>query len=66
VILEEDTAAAAALAAAAFPASESGKATWNAESWSWDDIEGERVRGLELASRWLALDAQLYDEFERN
>lgn len=61
VIVEEDTAA-----AAAFPASESGKAAWNAESWSWDEIEGERLRGLELASRWLALDAQLYDEFERN
>lgn len=40
------------------------EAVWNAEAWSWDEIEEERVRGMQLVKSWLALDTILYDEFE--
>jgi hypothetical protein len=40
-------------------------ACWNADAWSWEEIEEERLRGLQLAKGWLALDAELGKEFER-
>lgn len=33
--------------------------------WDWDQVENERLRGLELAKGWLALDAELLQEFSR-
>jgi Thioesterase-like superfamily len=33
--------------------------------WDWDRVEKERLRGLELAKGWLALDAELLQEFSR-
>ena len=33
--------------------------------WSWDQIEKERLRGLELAKGWLALDGELLQEYSR-
>jgi hypothetical protein len=33
--------------------------------WDWDRVEKERLRGLELAKGWLALDADLLQEFSR-
>jgi Thioesterase-like superfamily len=40
-------------------------AGWNADAWSWEEIEEERLRGLQLAKGWLALDTELGEEFER-
>ena len=39
--------------------------TETAAEWTWDEIEKERLRGLELARGWLALDAELLREFSR-
>lgn len=33
--------------------------------WDWDRVEKERLRGLEMAKGWLALDADLLQEFSR-
>ena len=41
------------------------KTVWDAEAWSWEEIEEERLRGLQLAKGWLALDADLYEEFSK-
>ena len=43
---------------------QSGTGTKTAE-WSWDQIEKERLQGLELAKGWLALDGELLQEFSR-
>jgi len=66
VILDEETAAAAASPASdAVSTRENRSSGWNAEAWSWGEIEEERSRGLHLAKGWLALDAELYGECER-
>lgn len=62
VVLDEEAAAAAVAASTV----ESAKTTWNAEAWSWDEIENERLRGLQLVKGWLALDRELQEEFERD
>jgi acyl-CoA thioesterase FadM len=59
VVLDED-------AAAAYTTSQAGRTTWDAEAWSWEEIEEERLRGLELARGWLALDGELFAEFGKN
>ena len=33
--------------------------------WSWDQVEKERLRGLDLFKAWLALDGELLQEFSR-
>jgi hypothetical protein len=33
--------------------------------WDWDQVEKERLRGLELATGWMSLDAELLQEFSR-
>jgi len=33
--------------------------------WTWEQVEKERLRGLELARGWLSLDAELLEEFAR-
>ena len=37
----------------------------NTAGWDWDQVEKERLRGLELAKGWLALDGELLQEFSR-
>lgn len=66
VILDDNTAAAAANAADALAWGDHEKTAWNAEAWSWEEIEEERLRGLRLADGWLALDGELCGEFETN
>ena len=39
--------------------------TETAAEWTWDQLEKERLRGLELTRGWLALDANLLQEFSR-
>ena len=39
------------------------KSIWNANDWTWAEIEDERERGLQFSRKWLTLDADLYDEF---
>jgi hypothetical protein len=36
-----------------------------AAEWDWDRVDKERLRGLELVKGWLALDADLFQEFSR-
>jgi hypothetical protein len=52
-------------AALAGPQSGEPKANVKATEWNWDQIEMERLRGLELANGWLALDGELLQEFSR-
>ena len=33
--------------------------------WTWEQVEKERLRGLELARGWLSLDTELLEEFAR-
>ncbi len=33
--------------------------------WDWHRIEKERLRGLQIAANWLALDKELMEEFVR-
>lgn len=66
VVLDEDAAAAASGTADVLSTSVSGKIIWDADAWSWEEIEEERLRGLELARGWLALDGELSEEFEKN
>jgi Thioesterase-like superfamily len=62
VIFDEEGAA----AAVGESNKEEERTAWNAEAWSWEDVEDERLRGLQLAKGWMALDGELYGEFERS
>lgn len=53
-----------AAAADALGKKEKAGMSWDPEAWSWEEVEEERLRGLELAKGWLALDAELYGEFD--
>jgi acyl-CoA thioesterase FadM len=57
VVLDEEAAATAAITR------EASATNWKAEDWSWDEVEEERLRGLELVRGWLALDGELFAEF---
>jgi acyl-CoA thioesterase FadM len=57
MVLDEDSAAVVAIT------SEACRTNWEAEAWSWDEVEEERLRGLDLAKAWLALDGELFAEF---
>jgi hypothetical protein len=52
-------------AAFAGPKSGEPKPDVNTAGWDWDQIEKERLRGLELVKGWLALDVELLQEFSR-
>jgi hypothetical protein len=52
-------------AAFAGPKSGEPKPDAKATEWDWDQVEKERLRGLELAKGWLALDGELLQEFSR-
>ena len=52
-------------AAFAGPKSREPKPDVKAAEWDWDQIEKERLRGLELVKGWLALDGELLQEFSR-
>jgi len=56
VVLDEEAAAGATTGEAC-------GTNWEAEAWSWDEVEEERLRGLDVARGWLALDGELFAEF---
>lgn len=66
VVLDETTFEAATSAAHALSAGDADNSAWDAEAWSWEEIEEERLRGLQLAKTWLALDGELCGEFDKN
>jgi hypothetical protein len=66
VVANAEKTAAAVSGNNVLPWTEDEKTTWNAEAWSWEEIEEERLRGLQLAKGWLALDSDLVAEFERH
>jgi Thioesterase-like superfamily len=66
VVLDEESAAGAVRSTSELLLSETRKTAWNADAWSWDEIEEERRRGMALAKGWLALDGELRTEFETN
>lgn len=39
--------------------------SWSAEDWTWERIEQERLRGLEIVAGYTDLDTKLFDEWMR-
>ena len=37
--------------------------SWNAEEWTWERIEQERLRGLEVVDGYTNLDTKLFEEW---
>ncbi|KAJ5493799.1 hypothetical protein N7463_009886 [Penicillium fimorum] len=37
--------------------------SWNVEEWTWERIEQERLRGLEVVAGYTNMDAKLFDEW---
>ncbi|KAJ5187975.1 hypothetical protein N7491_004297 [Penicillium cf. griseofulvum] len=37
--------------------------SWNVEEWTWERIEQERLRGLEIVNGYTNMDAKLFDEW---